>query len=169
MAKSGKPGKEKAGPFLLIAVLCENVLTEQDRVLSLIRVVDIISLPSAPPPPPGPGLAVALPLTMLIMLKPGDFRGQKELRIVQVNPSGVREETGRATFTFTGPDEGGVVSRSQQINLIWDKEGLYWYELVLGGTLLTRIPLRVNIVQPDASTPKPLEEDKPAPKRRRNV
>ena len=39
-----KPPKPRPGPYVCMALLCEKVLNEQDGVLSVIRVIDRITV-----------------------------------------------------------------------------------------------------------------------------
>src|SRR5258706_6964275 len=99
MAKATSRSKKKAGPYLSAALVCEKVLFEEDNVSSLIRVVDTIQLPHYPPLDAGD--SVKLPVVMLVMLKSGDFRGEKDLILRLVNPSGKRITARAIRLTFT--------------------------------------------------------------------
>ena len=170
MAKSGKAAKGKAGPYLAAAVICEKILIEQDGVTSAMRIVDIINLSSDQAPPPR-GTIIGVPLALLIMLKSGDLRGDKEILIRLANPSGIIEDIGNILVTFVGPSEGGVNSQIPILALKWDTEGVYWYEIVMDNTIMTRIPLRVNVTRQSEPAPKASAESAGGlvPKRKRRV
>jgi hypothetical protein len=155
MAK-GHRRSERARPHLQAVFFCEKVLTEADNVTSAIRIVDTINL-TITAGKPKRGMALLLPLALLVMVKAGDARGEKELQVRSVGPSGKAYKAGTWKFTLAGPPEGGANLRADQVQLKWDKEGLYWFEILLDGTLFARAPLRVNIVKadPQAQMPAP--------------
>jgi hypothetical protein len=150
MARTRKPSK-KPMPPVAAAFFCEKILTEPDNVLSAIRIVDTISLPGAVLPESGTDLV--LPLAMLVVFKSGDAQGERELQFRLENPSGKVFTGGTWKITLGDPPEAGHTFRSDLTTLKWDKEGLYWFEVLLDGVLATRIPLRVRIGQPESPSP----------------
>ncbi len=153
---------EEALPLLSAAFFCEKILIESsgrpqaDLVPSIIRIVDIVNLPSAQNAPQ-PGTFFSLPLSFFIMIKAGDARGERELMVRQVNPSGQAADAGMWKFGLQDYPEGSSVLQTNHVPIKWDKEGTYWFELLLGDRLLTRIPLVITITQQDgtAQTPAP--------------
>ena len=67
---------ESTGPFIAAAVICENVLNEQDGVLSVIRIIDRLIQQAVGPEPPDdmPPLVIAGNLKMLLSLQNQDRR-----------------------------------------------------------------------------------------------
>ncbi|MEI7879625.1 MAG: hypothetical protein WCI95_02000 [bacterium] len=124
-------------PDLQMSVLCDDVRQERSGKFILIGLFDVIGMPQFP----------AL------------FQ-----RVCIVN----RWCSGQGAFTektrIIGPDHGVVVAEGQEIkvqladseatvtnveffmNLKFDKEGVYWIEILLDGDLKLRYPLRVNRV-----------------------
>jgi hypothetical protein len=130
------------GPHVQVATFCEKVLQEQDGVLSVIRAIDRIMLSAsaaagAPAELPEGGI---LPATLLIALKAGDAQGRHPITVRAHQPSGayLPDQTFDAMFER---DERGV-------NLVLNMglpaiEGLYWFEVLVNDSLLTRVPLRI--------------------------
>jgi hypothetical protein len=152
MAKGSKPGQKSAQPYLGGAFICERLLTETDNVSSAIRIVDTVTLPPLVPPPKR-GAGVGLPMALIVFFRCGDARGEREVRIRQIGPSGKRKNFARAAFNLEGPPEGAATIFLQGVPVKWDGEGLYWFEVLLGGVPITRIPLRIKIAQPAAAAP----------------
>jgi hypothetical protein len=141
MAKKRTTADNDAPPLLAAALICERVLQETDNVLSLIRVVDTVTLP--PEPVPAKDELVGLPLSVLLLFKTGDARGKRQILVTLVKPSGAKEPAVLVEYDFGSPEEGGH-NVHMPVRLKWEQEGLYHFDVVLGGTQLTRIPLRVK-------------------------
>jgi len=137
------------GPFLQAALVCERVLTEQDGVLSLIRVVDRFfqrEINTADPEQMPPFTVNA---TIAIMLKAGAARGRQTLRLRPEVPAGIRLPEVSAPVFFEGEERGVNLLLPMQFQAA--QEGLYWFDVILEDRLLTRIPLRV-VYQPTPTT-----------------
>jgi hypothetical protein len=80
--------------------------------------------------------------TLVVVLKAGEMRGTAMLRITPITPSGRSLEHADVNVLFEG-DERGVVLQAP-LGVVAEEEGLYWIEVTLDGTLLTRIPLRTT-------------------------
>src|SRR5687768_2983469 len=103
----------KKGPHVAAAFACQQVLHENDGVLSAIRIVDRYTIHGslelltaaghlkdiAIPPPP-------LPLTILLCLKSGDFVGSYEVELVLHTPSGKKQKVASSTMTLNGQGHG---------------------------------------------------------------
>jgi len=146
------------GPYLAIAVLCERVLEEKDGVPSLIRIVERFNIAG-----PFPSMQPTVVSPMLVIgLKAGMFRGQAVLEIRPVLPSKESRPAVRLPVHFEGDDDRGVTVMAR-LQFLVTEPGLYWFEVRLFETLLTRIPMRVvYLPQPsivaggtDASEPGP--------------
>jgi hypothetical protein len=142
-AVQGPLGAPPGGPYLQMAFFCERVLVESDGVVSFIRQIDRLTTnasgPSAPATMPATNYSAFLALAM----KSGTARGSFEMQVVRERPSGIRD--GQPVFTLTiffeGEDRGvGVYG---PISLNFEEEGLYWFDVLLDGTLMTRMPFRV--------------------------
>ena len=132
------------GPYVNAALFCERVLTEQDGVLSFVRVVDRFMVQAsategqAPAELPEGG---QLQLTLVVILKADDARGRYPITIRPQLPSGADLPAQTIDMMFEGEDRGVNLIANMQIPAV---EGLYWFDVVLNeNTLLTRVPLRV--------------------------
>ena len=128
------------GPHVVLAVFCEKVLEEATGVLSLIRIVDRVTItppanaPAAMPP-------TRLTVNLVIGFKADMARGRATLTLRPQKPSGVYlPELGFPIF-FEGQERGANLIVNLDIDL--DEEGLYWFDIVLDDRLVTRMPLRV--------------------------
>lgn len=125
------------GPFLATAALCERADRDKDGVLTLTRIVDGIVLPAAGRQTP----ATIIDLTLVVIFRSGQFRGSSEIALRQISPSGAIAPPVLFPTFFQGDDHGaGVIAK---MGLTFQEEGLHWFEVLLGGQPITRIPLRV--------------------------
>ena len=130
------------GPFIQAATLCEQVIEDKTGVLSLIRVIDTITHTVAQPDPPIDMPPVTYPMKMVIMLKSGRARGRHELKITPELPSGEFKHSITQSIQLEGEERG----TNNIINLIFNftMEGLYWFNIYLDDSLLSRIPMRIK-------------------------
>ena len=135
-----------AGPFVAVAALCQSVERRDDGSMDVIGIVEGVLL-EAPPPderdPLGLNPIATLPLRLVVSLRAGALRGQVEVRIVGRYPGG-----------NAGPSTGVAVEFSEQrpvatINVPLEMEvheaGDYQFDVLVGGRLLTVVPLRVMV------------------------
>jgi len=125
-----------------MAGICDQVIEDKTGVLSLIRIIDTITHtvegPNAPPEMP----PVTYPMKMVIMLKSGRARGRHELKIIPELPSGETKRPHIRSIQMEGEEKGF----NNIINMLFTftMEGLYWFDVYLDDSLLTRIPLRIK-------------------------
>lgn len=133
------------GPFVQAACFCEMVLQEGSGVASLIRVVDTINHRAHGPEPPEEMQPFLYKLTLVVMLKSGSARGRHELKIVPEKPDGSTLDPVIHSFHFEGEEKGHNVFLN--MNMTFEYEGLYWFDIFLGDEKLTAIPLRVKYLR----------------------
>lgn len=135
------PGFVGGGPYLCLAVLCEKVLKEADGILSIIRVVDRMTVSFTGPDAPTDMPQVAINLTALIGFKSGFARGTHVLRLKIVAPTQATLSTVELPMLLEGEDRGANLI----VNLAFqaEEEGLYWIDVYVDDVLFTRMPLRV--------------------------
>jgi hypothetical protein len=83
-----------SGPYCNCAVFCEQIIEAKDSTLSVIRIIDTVSVaavtddqkPQQPGPGIRPGVFSGVDFTFLIAIKSGDFQGRGKLRIDIVAP-----------------------------------------------------------------------------------
>jgi len=130
------------GPYIQMAGLCEQVIEDKTGVLSLIRIIDTITHTEARPDAPAEMPLVTYPMKMVIMLKSGRARGRHELKITPELPSGEFKPPITRSIQMEGEERGF----NNIINMVFTftMEGLYWFNIYLDESLLTRIPLRIK-------------------------
>ncbi|MGD0167013.1 MAG: hypothetical protein ABSC51_06965 [Gaiellaceae bacterium] len=137
------------GPFVAVATLCEKVLTDTDGAVSVIRIIDRLTLTASGPDPPEQMPPYALGLTALVMLRRGEARGRHQTRIVPQAPDGTERPAVEAPTQFSGDEEAANNIVIDLSAFAVDLEGLWWFDVLFGdeGTRIARIPLRV-VYQP---------------------
>jgi len=141
------------GPYIQMAGLCEKVIEDKTGALSLIRIIDTITHTEARPDAPAEMPPVNYPMQMVIMLKAGRARGRHELKIIPQLPSGETKNPLIRSIHLEGEERGF----NNIINIVFTftMEGLYWFNVYLDDSLLTKIPLRIkyNRVVTQQATP----------------
>jgi len=134
--------KERDGPYVASAVLCDRVLTERSGAFSPINIVDRLTLN----PPPGvvvPELLPPLDVTIFVLLRSGGARGRHTLRLRAETPSGQKLPEITVPAHFEGDGDRGAAFIFRPLPWRLGGEGLYWIDVLLGERMLTRIPFRV--------------------------
>jgi hypothetical protein len=127
------------GPYVSIACICQSPLQEVGGQLSIIRIMDRIQVAGMTPdmqPQPLQGLFV------VVVLRSGSLRETYKLKIEGRSPQGAIITTNETPLLFEGEDRGAALIAP--LALVVTETGLYWFEVSLEGTPLTRIPLRVQ-------------------------
>ncbi len=129
------------GPYLTAALICEKVLQEKDETVSIIRMIDRVTLtvPASASPETLPPLP--LNLSAFISLKSGSARGRQTVKWRTETPSGIKLAEQLLPVLFEGEDRGTNLILT--LNIVVDQEGVYWFDVLLEDELLTRIPLRI--------------------------
>jgi hypothetical protein len=128
-------------PYITAALLCEKVLHEKDESLSLIRIADKIQYRLDGPALPA-GLKPMISLHGLVSLKSGPVVGEHRVVVVIQRPAGDRKEVAGYDVKFLGEDQGQNVILN--ISLGIEQDGLYWFDVLFDGEVLTRIPLMIT-------------------------
>jgi hypothetical protein len=137
-------------PLLSMAVLCERVLQESDGVPSLIRVIDQITR-VATGGAPGTVPATDVHVIAALAFKSGPVVGQRVISIRPMLPTGGLLDPLTIPVIF----EGGYRGANIFVNLAFraEHEGIYWFDVLVGDRLVTRMPLRVEYQPPSQSEP----------------
>jgi hypothetical protein len=159
MAKSRKQITKKALPYVTAFLVCEKALMETDHVASAIRIVDILNLASDQNLEVGHG-AVFPMLTLLVITKAGEARGERQftLKLVTPEPGPVKHSVGTWTTNFADPPESGQNLRFTPVGVVWAGEGLYYFEVSVDESVLARTPLRINVGPAAAATETPVAQ-----------
>ncbi len=136
------------GPYVNFATLCERVLHEADGVLSLIRIIDQITVTITTVAPTGVEVPAALlapappiTVTFALGLKSNELMEAVPVRIRIDTPSGFKWPEFDTTVDLTGEERGAAIVLPMQIPAL--DEGIYWFVVEVSGEVATRIPLRV--------------------------
>lgn len=134
-------------PWIQAACVCEKVLVEQDRVPSLIRIVDTYTMIL---PDPVPDNAVpSVDLVAFVSLKSGDVAGNFDVGLRLVDPNGKASKVRKWAVELRGNEHGANLKLD--FNLVNPLVGLYWFDVLwIDDELLTRIPFRLK--KPTAQT-----------------
>jgi len=132
---------ESSGPYLVAALLCEKVLQEKDGTISVIRMIDRITLTVNTLDSPETIPSTIINLSALISLKSGSARGKGIVKLRVETPSGLKLLDQLLPVLFEGDDRG--VNLIVAFNMVIDQEGVYWFDVLLEEQLLTRVPLRI--------------------------
>lgn len=129
---------DTSGPHLSAALICERVLNEQDGVASIVRIIDRVMFVVDEGGEPVDKQYVFF---MYLSFKSGAARGAHDIEIRMEKPSGLTGPSIKASALFEGEERG--VNIVMQSALEPDEQGLYWFDVLLNGERVTRIPLRV--------------------------
>lgn len=137
------------GPYVNYAAICERVLREADGVLSLIRIIDQVTVTvmaaasvdlTVPPAlaPPAPPIAV----TFVLGLKSPDPAEAVPIKVRIDTPSEFRWPEFETTTDLPGDEQGAVIVLPMQIPV--QDDGVYWFVVEIAGEIATQVPLRIS-------------------------
>lgn len=143
------------GPYVQLATFCERILREADGVVSIIRVVDVITHAARGPTAPEEMPEFHYPLFLVINLRSGSTRGRHDVTIIPEQPSG--ETLPPISVSVNMEGEGKGVNIASQMDIPFKLEGLYWFNIQFDKQVITRIPLEVRYSRmvTGPSNPKP--------------
>src|SRR5690348_13251068 len=127
-------------PFVNVATACEKILVEKDNVFSVIRIVDVFYIPKEVADMPDGGV----PISTLITVRSGDYRGEGELSLAVQTPDGVRNEAPEKwpmLFSDTNTAANIVFSFGIGIRHI----GTSWVEVLWNGEILSKFPVTLTL------------------------
>ena len=131
------PHDESMGPYVQIAAFCETVLREANGNISIIRIVDRHQIVG----PTEEMQQTTVNRTLALILKSGNMQGANTMTIVPVDPNGNRLPEIKNPVLFEGMERGvGLVA---DVAFAVKEAGLFWFEVLIDGVQLTRIPLRI--------------------------
>lgn len=127
------------------AFLCEKLLEERDGSLTPVRILESTTVEAFGPNAPREMPAVQVTATLVVLLAAGAALGRVNVALRWHLPSVVdTRDIVEGTVIFGG--NPGEVRRLVLDNLTLgvDTVGLYWFDVLVEGRLVTRIPWRVN-------------------------
>lgn len=146
-AAKKKPKKKVGGPFLAVAVFCDNILEETDKALTVVKIHDgyMIVLPhDAPADIPSKEKQLPLMQWMLLSFRSGDSPGEHQLRVIIESPSGKRSKAIDGPVMLSNEPNGGHNNRVH-LGMSVYSSGTYWFEVYLDRKLYTKMPLQITI------------------------
>lgn len=142
------------GPYVTLAVFCEQVIEEKDGVLTIVRIVDQLTVSVSGTDvsdelPPG----AAIQTNLVIALKAGEALGQQSVQVVVEHPDTTRHPGPKLPVHFT-PGRGGGANLILRFAIQLSTTGLYWADVLVNGRLVTRTPLEVRyqVIPPGIQT-----------------
>lgn len=132
------------GPFVVLAVFCEQAIEDKSGVLTLIRIIDQVTIQAS-----GPGAPQELPVgsafntTLVIGLKAGQARGKQIVQVTFEHPDGTRHPSPEIPIHFSGGDHQGT-NLNLKTGVGLSDTGTYWAEISVNGRPVTRSPLEVR-------------------------
>jgi hypothetical protein len=123
-------------------------MQEKDNVYSLIRLIDTISINATEDALP----QASLNLTAFILLKSDAAIGTYSFQIIPRSPSG-RVLTPAPILDIALAGEEGGIAIHAAVQVQPDIFGVYWFDVLVDGTRLTRIPLRLRTSLIGSETP----------------
>ena len=131
------------GPFLTAGFICERFLRETDGVPSAIRIVNKVVRRSVGQPPPEQMEPFDQELVLYLAFRSGSARGPMPIEVKILEPTGREGDPFRETLEFVGDDNHSVEAVTR-LSMRVESEGLYLFDVLLGGRLITRIPFTVE-------------------------
>jgi hypothetical protein len=146
-----KPRHSVGGPYLSVALFCDQILEEKDGTLSAIRIVDTVTLkiPESTPD----DQAIPIGVWMLLVLKSGDSPGEHEIRVDMRSPTGKVKRGSSQKWTLSPQSYGGINLRLNTTIMV-KKGGVFWADAYLDGKPISHTPLNVTVERvPDDAQP----------------
>lgn len=131
----------ETGPYLKTAVFCEGVIEGKDGVLSLIRVIDRLTITAAGSETPSEMPSFPRQLKMVLMFVSGRAKGSHDVEIRMDRPDAEVKPVWSGTVFLEGEDRGANIVVEMQ--LTFELQGLYWFGVYFDGGLMARVPFRV--------------------------
>ena len=94
------------GPYLSVAAFCEQAIDDKSNVLSLIRVVDRMTVTGQGSNVPDEMPPTNLDWTLVLVFKSGDARGSHPVKVVPQLPSGETRPPFELSLHFEGGNRG---------------------------------------------------------------
>jgi hypothetical protein len=138
---------DNTGPYVAIATFCEKVLTEQGGAPTIIRIIDTLNQSAVGPDAPREMQPFMANITLVVMLKSGQARGQFGLMVRPEAPGGFRMPPFETSVHLQGEAWGSATVMPMQFPV--EAAGIYWFDILLTSPgsdveqLLTRVPLEI--------------------------
>jgi hypothetical protein len=136
-------------PTLLALLICEQVLLDESKIASLIRVVDTFNAtielegPEGVVPPEIAGIGINVKCVVFTRWGPARGRFTQLLRLVM--PNGDEAPSASEGVQFEMKGDFGFYQIRNNVNIGLQEAGTYAFRIYLDGTLVGEHPFRVNI------------------------
>lgn len=142
------------GPYVNLAVFCEQAIEDKNGVLTLVRIVDQVTVSASGTNvsddlPPG----AAINNTLVLGLRAGQAMGKQTVQIIFEHPDGGRHPGPEMPVHFTPGTTGGA-NLILKITLALSTAGVYWADVLVNKRLVTRLSLEVRyqVIPPGMQT-----------------
>jgi hypothetical protein len=127
--------------WTIASVLCTHILDEKDGSLSVIRIIDRITIPKPESPPLLNNPVPVVQLNALFVLR-GDEDGDHKFQVRINSPSKPNAQEGpEMPIRIDGPGRG--LNLNTNVLLELGEEGMYWIDVYLDGEVSVRVPVEV--------------------------
>lgn len=138
------PTAVPTGPHIRFATFVENILEERDGARSLIRLVNRLNITvqgDLPAREDIPSHIAIHPMVLAIGLVGGESEGGTAIAIDMRNPAGIVTRIANMEVFLDREEREKLIRVNLGLPIF--EAGLYWFNIVVAGQVLTRVPLRV--------------------------
>lgn len=133
--------QELGGPYLQMAVFCEQVIEDKQGILTLVRIIDRTTMTASGPNAPEKMPPFPVNANMVIGFKTGFAKGSHEVKIRPTSPDGRQLPEVTVPMHLEGDDRGANLVLP--FRMMAEQDGLYWFDVYVGNRLFTRMPFRI--------------------------
>jgi hypothetical protein len=132
------------GPFVVLAVFCEQAIEEKSGVLTLIRIIDQVTIQAIGPDAPDDlPVGSAVSTTLVVGLKAGMARGKQKVQATFVHPDGTRHPGPEIPIHFNAGDHQGS-NLLLKATVALSTTGIYWAEVAVNERMVSKTPLEIR-------------------------
>jgi hypothetical protein len=140
--QAGPAGPTSTGPYVAMAVFCQRVDRQADGTVDVIGVIDGLHL-NAPEGGVDPKTPPRVRLMAIISIRAGEARGRRTIALAAHFPDGELGATMSRAIELSDRSPGATLNVPLELDA--RDAGVYWFDVTCDGTLLTRMPLVVQI------------------------
>lgn len=133
---------ERAEPHLLVAAICQQANQDQYGSLSLMNMVEQLIAGSDDPNAPEEMPGFRFDAHLVIIFASGEATGERTVTVIAEAPDGERLPPVDQLIFLRGDDARSTILSSLSLDIT--QVGVYWFDVLLDGRLVTRIPVRVG-------------------------
>lgn len=134
-------------PYIGAALICDRIIDAKDNTVSLIRLIDTLTV-SVPQEAPEIGtFKIPLELSIFIQVRDCEPEDLAQLGGITWNTDGRPKRQGPFGLEIPATSDLRIYNMNLQLTLHVDKPGVYYVGIEFGNRMLTRIPLRVQLVR----------------------